>query len=110
MQPDLPMVRVGSTELPEAARARSRKAIASLVLALIGALFGLGVLPLACSIAGIVQGVRARKEIRSNPALKGEHMAAVGIAIGAVALLLYVALFVALRLSGGGWGGANTFA
>lgn len=99
-----------SAELPDAARPRSRKAIASLLLALIGALLGLGVVPLVSSLAAIVQGVRARREIGSNPILKGAHMATVGIVIGALGLLFYIALFVALRLSGGGWGGANTLA
>jgi hypothetical protein len=88
---------------------RSRKALAALVLAIAGWLFGIALVPLLCLIAAIVQGVRARREIRADPALGGGRMATIGIVLGASGLLFYTALFVALRLSSG-WGGANTLA
>jgi Domain of unknown function (DUF4190) len=80
------------------------------VLAVAGALFGLGVFPLLCSILAVLQGRRARREISARPELKGERMATVAIVIGVLTLIVYIALFVAIRVSGGGFGGANTFA
>jgi Domain of unknown function (DUF4190) len=70
------------------------------MLALVGALFGIAYVPLLCSIAAVVQGVRARREIRSHPELKGTSMAMAGIVIGVLALVFYIALAVALRIRG----------
>ena len=95
----------GSVEPPWNGRPRSKKATRAMVLAGIGALFGWLVLPLLSSIAAVVVGIRARREIRANPALKGKGMATVAILIGVVAFLFWVLALGLLLLSIGAGGG-----
>lgn len=70
------------------------------MLAFVGALFGIAYVPLLCSIAAVVQGVKARREIRSDPELGGTSMAMAGIVIGTLTLVFYIVLAVALRIWG----------
>jgi uncharacterized membrane protein len=73
----------------------SGKAIASLVTGLVGLItFCCGFFVIS-SIAGVVLGVLARRDIRaSNGALRGDGMALTGIISGAVGILAMVVVIV----------------
>ncbi len=84
-------------------------AILSLVLSILGLL---PILPLVGSIAGIVTGVTARKEIRTQPEkYSGEGTAKAGIILGwigvglaavaAIGIVLVVLFLTPVRTSGG---------
>jgi hypothetical protein len=76
------------TTPPPAASRTSGKAIASLILSLLGLV---GVLPLIGSILGIIFGNQAKGEIaRSGGDLTGEGLAQAGVIIGWVGLALNV--------------------
>ncbi len=82
----------------------SRKAIWSLVLSVLW-LGGLG------SVAGIMLGVSARRDIASTGD-RGAGVAVAGIAVGVITLLFAIAywIFVAMHMGGastGGGGGGN---
>jgi hypothetical protein len=63
----------------------SGKAIAALVLGIVGVLF----VPLVCSIQAIVLGRQAKREIQAEPRLGGEGMATAGTVLGVVGLCLF---------------------
>lgn len=63
----------------------SGKAIAALVLGIVGVLF----VPLVCSILAIVLGRQAKREIQAEPRLGGEGMATAGTVLGVVGLCLF---------------------
>lgn len=76
----------------------NRKAIASLVLGMLG----LVLVPLVASIAALGLGISARREIRREPGTPGDGLAIAGIALGGVGIALMLALvlfIVGLRLS-----------
>jgi mannose/fructose/N-acetylgalactosamine-specific phosphotransferase system component IIC len=85
----------------------SPKAIVSVVLAVLGFL----VFPLIPSIAAVIVGQHARREIAADPRLRGDGLAQagvilgwVGIAIGIVVAMLFVFVigsFFAIGSSGG---------
>ncbi|MDQ4018676.1 MAG: DUF4190 domain-containing protein [Actinomycetota bacterium] len=79
----------GSSQ-PTAAAARPRTsgaAIASLVLGILG----LFAIPLITSLAAIVLGRRAQREIAESPGLSGEGLAKAGVILGWIGVALMVA-------------------
>src|SRR5690349_5805651 len=70
----------------------SRKAIASLVLSIIGIL----VAPIIFSTAGIVFGVLARQDIKRDRALGGGGLATAGIVVGVVGIVLGLIVGIAV--------------
>jgi hypothetical protein len=68
----------------------SGKAIASLVVSLVGAL----VCPVVLSIVAIVLGSQAKKEIDANPAIGGRGLAQAGFVIGIIGLAFYAVIIV----------------
>jgi hypothetical protein len=88
------------TTPPPAASRTSGKAIASLILSLLGLV---GVLPLIGSILGIIFGNQAKGEIaRSGGDLAGEGLAQAGVIIGWVGLALNVIGTICVLLYLGG--------
>ncbi|MFZ8844538.1 DUF4190 domain-containing protein [Thermoflexus sp.] len=88
------------TTPPPAASRTSGKAIASLILSLLGLV---GVLPLIGSILGIIFGNQAKGEIaRSGGDLAGEGLAQAGVIIGWVGLALTVIGTICVLLYLGG--------
>ena len=97
---------------PTMQRQTSGKAIAALILAILGII---GVLPLIGSILGIVLGNSAKAEIRASGGMQeGEGLAQagvvvgwIGIVLGVLAILAFCAIFA---LAGGlaALGGAST--
>jgi len=82
-----------------AAPRTSGYAIASLILGIAGFV----VFPVVPSILAIVFGLKAREELRRNPAVDGEGLATAGIVLGwvgialtAIGLLFLLLLLVAL--------------
>ncbi len=79
----------GSSQ-PTAAAARPRTsgaAIASLVLGILG----LCAIPLITSLAAILLGRRAQREIAESPGLSGEGLAKAGVILGWIGVALMVA-------------------
>ncbi len=91
-------------------RPRSRKASWALALAVIGAVFGGLIVPLFCSPAAVIQGIRALREIRAHPELKGKRLAIAAIVLGTLGFLFWALLLLAGFAASVGGGGANTFA
>ncbi|MBV9311454.1 MAG: DUF4190 domain-containing protein, partial [Solirubrobacterales bacterium] len=88
----------------------SRKASWSLALALIGAVFGGLIVPLLCSLAAVVQGIRALREIRAHPELKGKRLAITAIVLGTLGFLFWALLLLAeYAASQGAGAGAGAF-
>jgi hypothetical protein len=79
-----------------AAQRTSGYAIASLILGIAGFF----VFPVVPSILAVVFGLKAREELRRNPALGGEGLATAGIVLGWVGIaltaigLLFLLLFL----------------
>jgi hypothetical protein len=61
-------------------------ATASLVLGIIG----LFVCPVICSVAAIVVGLQARREIAATPGLGGRGAAGTGIALGVIGIAVFI--------------------
>jgi hypothetical protein len=66
---------------------------------------GLFVLPIVCSLAAIVLGVQARREIDADPALGGRGTAQAAVVLGVIGIIAFL-MFIALGLPG--VGGAGT--
>lgn len=84
--------------LPAEGTRTSKKAIASLVLGIIG----LVLIPLISSAAALGLGISARREISREPGVAGGGLAVAGIVLGAVGLILWlvgVVAILALRIS-----------
>jgi hypothetical protein len=82
-------------------RRTSGTAIASLVCG-IAAFF---VIPIIGSIAAIILGYGARKDIARTPELEGEGFASAGIILGWIGIalfVLFIVVFVGIVASGGG--------
>ncbi len=73
----------------------SGTAIASLVLGILGFVM----LPLVGSIAAVILGKSAQKEIERTPELEGEGFASAGIILGWIGIALAVAAFLLLVLA-----------
>lgn len=85
---------------------RSRRASWAFVVAVAGALLGGFIIPILFSLAGIVEGVRARREIKRDPVLKGKHLATAAIVIGTLGFLFWALLLMAgLAAAPGGGAG-----
>lgn len=91
-------------------RPRSRKASWALGLAVAGALLGGFIVPVLCGPAAVVQGIRALREIRAHPELKGKRLAIAAIVLGTLGFLFWALLLMAGLAASVGGGGANTFA
>jgi hypothetical protein len=74
---------------------RSRKAVAAVVLGVLGLL----AVPVVCATAAIVVGVLALRELRENSELQGEGMARAGIALGVTGLVLALGFALLLAVS-----------
>jgi Domain of unknown function (DUF4190) len=70
----------------------SGKAIASLVLGIVGLI----ILPVICSTLAIIFGVMARNEIDRDPTLTGRGMAIAGLVLGIVGLVAGIIVFAIL--------------
>jgi hypothetical protein len=94
-----PMTRAEPAYAPPGTQHTNRMAIWSLILSIVF-LGGLG------SIAGILLGVSARRRI-AETGERGAGLAAAGIVIGVITLLLAIAywVFVAVHMGGGGGAG-----
>ena len=90
-RPEAPGAYQGTTAANVESRT-SRKAIASLVLSIIGVL----VAPIVFSTAGIVFGVLARQDIKRNRALGGAGLATAGIVVGVVGIVLGLIVGIAV--------------
>jgi hypothetical protein len=78
------------TPAPAATSRRSSKAIASLVLSLLSWL----ICPIVLSIAAIVLGSQAKREIDGDPSITGRGMAQAGFVIGIAGLVIYPLVIV----------------
>ncbi|MEO6519477.1 MAG: DUF4190 domain-containing protein [Pseudoxanthomonas sp.] len=72
------------------------------IISLVAGILGWTLLPLLGSLAAIVTGHMARKEIRQNPALGGDGMAVAGLIMGWVSVVLWVLGIMAFVLFFGG--------
>jgi hypothetical protein len=63
-----------------------RKALASFALAIFGAVFGLLILPLCCSLAAIPLGISAR---RSSAGRRGRAIATAGVVLGVLGVVFW---------------------
>lgn len=77
----------------------SNFAIASLICGLLG----WTILPLLGSIAAVITGHMARKEIRFHPGMEGDGLAVAGLILGYSCLGLAVLSFLAIFLFFGGF-------
>ena len=84
-----------SPEPVSAGRPRSRKASWSLALAVIGWLLGGLIVPLLCSPAAVIEGIRALREVRAHPELKGRRLAIAAIVLGTLGFLFWALLLLA---------------
>ena len=78
----------------------SRSATWALWLGVLGVALGFLLMFAVLTPAAIVYGIRGLREIRARPELTGRTRAWTGIALGAVAPVLWVGLFVALLVDG----------
>ena len=60
------------------------------IISLVAGILGWTLLPFLGSLAAIVTGHMARKEIRRNPALDGDAMAVIGLVLGWAAVILSI--------------------
>jgi hypothetical protein len=90
--------------LPQAAPS-SRKAVTSLVLAVLSVLFGWVGLFLLLTPLAIVFGSLALRDIRHGRAIKGRRMAWVAIVASILAPVVWILLFYVALIAGSGGGG-----
>lgn len=79
------------------AQGTSGKAIASLVLGILGLLLA-GLLGLILAIIALFLGFGARKDIEARPGLGGNGMAVAGIVLGIIALILSIIFIIAVGI------------
>ena len=72
------------------------------IISLVSGILGWTLLPFLGSIAAIISGHMARREIRQNPALGGDGMALGGLILGWASVLLWVLGIVVFILFFGG--------
>ncbi|QMT41624.1 DUF4190 domain-containing protein [Neisseria shayeganii] len=72
------------------------------IVSLICGLLGWTLLPLAGSIAAVITGHMARRDIRHNPALSGDGLALAGLILGYSCLIFSLLAFLAIFLFFGG--------
>jgi uncharacterized membrane protein len=72
------------------------------IISLVAGILGWTLLPFVGSLAAIVTGHMARKEIRQNPALDGDVMAVIGLVLGwAVVILSVLGILMFVLFFGG---------
>jgi hypothetical protein len=95
------------------------KAVGSLVCGLLGLFLGVFVLPILLSVAAVLLGNSARREISTDPTQRGKGIAMTGIVLGwivlalaALALLWFAIMFLlpyfGVTPEGGASGGPGT--
>ena len=72
------------------------------ILSLVAGVLGWTLLPFLGSIAAIVIGHMARKEIRRDPTLDGDVMAVIGLVLGWASVILWIICFLLFVLFFGG--------
>jgi hypothetical protein len=79
------------------------------IISLVAGILGWTLLPFLGSIAAIICGHMARKEIRENPALTGDGMARGGLILGWTSVILWIAgiLLFVLFFGGLAWLGTR---
>lgn len=79
------------------------------IVSLVSGILGWTLLPFVGSIAAIITGHMARKEIRQNPALDGDVMAVIGLVLGWASVILWIAgvLLFVLFFGGLAWLGTR---
>ena len=60
------------------------------IISLVAGILGWTLLPFLGSLAAIITGHMARKEIRRNPTLDGDAMAVIGLVLGWAAVILSI--------------------
>lgn len=60
------------------------------IISLVAGILGWSLLPFLGSIAAIITGHMARKEIRRDPALDGDVMAVIGLVLGWASVILWI--------------------
>ena len=79
------------------------------IVSLVSGILGWTLLPFVGSIAAIVTGHMARKEIRQNLALDGDVMAVIGLVLGWASVILWIVgiLLFVLFFGGLAWLGTR---
>ena len=79
------------------------------IVSLVSGILGWTLLPFVGSIAAIITGHMARKEIRQNPALDGDVMAVIGLVLGWASVILWIVgiLMFVLFFGGLAWLGTR---
>ena len=79
------------------------------IVSLVSGILGWTLLPFVGSIAAIITGHMARKDIRQNPALDGDVMAVIGLVLGWASVILWIAgvLLFVLFFGGLAWLGTR---
>jgi len=79
------------------------------IISLVAGILGWTLLPFLGSIAAIVTGHMARKEIRRDPALDGDVMAIIGLVLGWVSVIAWIVgiLLFVLFFGGLAWLGTR---
>ena len=72
------------------------------ILSLVAGILGWTLLPFLGSLAAIITGHMARKEIRNNPALDGDVMAVIGLVLGWASVILWIVGIIVFVLFFGG--------
>ena len=72
------------------------------VVSLVSGILGWSLLPFLGSLAAIVPGHLARREIRANPALGGDSLAVVGLVLGWVSVAAWILGILAFLMFFGG--------
>ena len=79
------------------------------IVSLVSGILGWTLLPFVGSIAAIITGHMARKEIRQNPALDGDVMTVIGLVLGWASVILWIVgiLMFVLFFGGLAWLGTR---
>ena len=79
------------------------------IISLVAGILGWTLLPFLGSIAAIITGHMARKEIRRDPALDGDVMAVIGLVLGWASVILWIVgiLLFVLFFGGLAWLGTR---
>jgi Domain of unknown function (DUF4190) len=93
-------------EPPQVLRLRSRKAVVSLILAILGFLLGWVLAFLVLTPLAIVLAIRALVDIRRGRAIKGKVIAWFAIALAVITPVLWFLIYLAALSGGAAAGGA----